>query len=123
MGVNECKAQDEKLGDCLGQLEGRVGELVEGNRFLRQQVEGVGQEVQTLRQELRGFEGRLEERINYLFSPVTFPAPIVYTSGDPVGAEDTTGTLASCGGAGDQGFAELPLGAPRGDVGSGLGQL
>ena len=26
VGVTECKAQDEKLGDSLGQLEGRVSE-------------------------------------------------------------------------------------------------
>ena len=51
VGLNECKAQDEKIGDSLGQLERKVGEVAEGNRVLSQQVQGVGQQVQTLQQD------------------------------------------------------------------------
>ena len=123
MGLNECKAQDKKLGDCLGQLERKVGEVVEGNRVLSQQVQGVGQQLQTLQQELQGFEGRLEEKINYLFHPVSLQAPIYYTSGVPVGAEDTAGSLTSWGSGGDQGFVGFPPRTPGGDTGSCLGQL
>ena len=55
VGLNECKALNEKFEDSIGQLERKVGEVAEGNKILCQQVQGVSQQVQqvkALQQEL-----------------------------------------------------------------------
>ena len=50
--VNECRAKEEKFEDGLAQLEGKVGEVLEGNQALKLQIEGVGRQVQHLQQNL-----------------------------------------------------------------------
>ena len=50
--VNKCRAKAEKIEDGLLQLEGRVGEVLEGNKALKLQIEGVGRQVQQLQQNL-----------------------------------------------------------------------
>ena len=121
-GVVACQAQDEKLGDSVGQLEGKVDELGGRVRIGDQKIEGIWQELHSLRQELRGFEARLGEKINSFFSPVTFTAPIVCASGSPVGEEDTPGARENWGGAGETGYVELSLETPGEGVGSIGGQ-
>ena len=50
--MNECRAKEEKFEDGLAQLEGKVGEVLEGNQALKLQIEGVGRQVQHLQQNL-----------------------------------------------------------------------
>ena len=121
-GVVACQAQEEKLGDSVGQLESKVDELGERVRTGDQKLEGIWQELHSLRQELQEFEARLGEKINSFFSPVTFTAPIVCASGGPVGEGDTPETRENWGSAGETGYVELTLEAPGEGVVSTEGQ-
>ena len=133
--VNECSAKDEKCNDALSQLENRVGEVLESNQVLKAQIEGVGRQVQQLQQslpqalhqvvqqEIKGLQGWLDGKLNYLFPNITVAAPISYVSGTSVGAEDTTSyqiAPLNWGSAGSQtqGGASLgqPLGSNRGGI-------
>ena len=101
--VNDCSAKGEECNDELSQLENRVGEILEGNQTLKAQIEGVGLQVQQLQQslpqalhqvvqqEIRGLQGWLDGKLDYLFPNITIAAPTIsYMSGPPVGVEDTT---------------------------------
>ena len=71
---------------------------------------------------LQEFEGRLDEKINCLLHPVMFSAPLYYTSGVPVVAEDTAGNLPRWGSVVDQGTIGFPSGIPGGETRALAGQ-